>query len=78
VREKAVNGAGGRVTEKMLGWNGNGWRIPDDEPRTMLIRPDDPSAASWIVESLHGFAEDVGSVVPPTFKAYVRVFTPRG
>lgn len=42
----------------------------------MLIRADDSSAASWIVESLHGFAEDVGSVVPPTFKAYVRVFHP--
>jgi hypothetical protein len=42
----------------------------------MLRAADDCAAASWIVENLHGCAHDVGSVVPPVFNAYVRVFHP--
>lgn len=32
--------------------------------------------ASWIGERLHPFGQDVGSIVPPGFEAYVRVFHP--
>lgn len=42
----------------------------------MLTPSSDSSAASWIIESLHGFAQDVGSIVPPVFTAYLRVFHP--
>src|SRR4051812_43385415 len=42
----------------------------------MLTPAGDSEAASWIVEALHGFAQDVGSVVPPIFDAYTRVFHP--
>ena len=34
--------------------------------------------AAWIVEGLHGFAHDVGSLVPAVFEAYARVFHPAG
>jgi hypothetical protein len=37
---------------------------------------DDVSPATWVVESLHPFAQDVGSVVPEGFAAYARVFHP--
>ena len=36
----------------------------------------DVSSASWIVERLHGFAEDTGSVVPEGFERYARLFHP--
>lgn len=36
----------------------------------------DVGPAAWIVERLHPFAQDVGSVVPEGFEAYVRVFHP--
>jgi hypothetical protein len=42
----------------------------------MLRAADDCAAASWIVENLHGFAQDIGSVVPHGFDAYVRIFHP--
>jgi hypothetical protein len=42
----------------------------------MLIPAEDASGASWIVESLHSFAQDVGSVVPPIFEVYLRLFHP--
>lgn len=32
--------------------------------------------AGWIAEGLHGFAVDVGSIVPAEFEAYARVFHP--
>ena len=32
--------------------------------------------ADWIVERLHPFAQDVGSIVPEGFEAYARVFHP--
>jgi len=37
---------------------------------------DQVQAADWIRESLHQFGQDVGSVVPPTFPAYARIFHP--
>jgi hypothetical protein len=33
-------------------------------------------AADWIRERLHPFARDVGSVIPPGFAAYTRLFHP--
>jgi hypothetical protein len=36
----------------------------------------DVGLAAWIVERLHPFAQDVGSVVPEGFETYVRVFHP--
>jgi len=36
----------------------------------------DAGPAQWIVDSLHEFAQDVGSVVPPLFEAYCRIFHP--
>jgi hypothetical protein len=36
----------------------------------------DASAASWVVEGLHGFAESVLSLVPAGFEAYGRIFHP--
>jgi hypothetical protein len=32
--------------------------------------------ASWVIERIHPFAQDVGSVVPEGFEAYARVFHP--
>ena len=32
--------------------------------------------ALWIVDRLHPFVQDVGSIVPPGFEAYARVFHP--
>src|SRR5258708_19148270 len=37
---------------------------------------DEGEAAGWIGERLHRFAQDVGSVVPSGFEAYVRIFHP--
>ena len=37
---------------------------------------DEVHAADWIRERLHPFAQDVGSVVPPGFAAYARIFHP--
>lgn len=37
---------------------------------------DDVSQADWVVERLHPFGADVGSVIPEGFDAYVRVFHP--
>lgn len=37
---------------------------------------DDIEAAAWIGERLHGFAQDVGSVIPEGFAAYARIFHP--
>jgi hypothetical protein len=37
---------------------------------------DEVHAADWIRERLHPFAQDVGSVVPPGFTAYARIFHP--
>jgi hypothetical protein len=37
---------------------------------------DNVEAADWIRERLHPFAQDVGSVVPPGFAAYARIFHP--
>lgn len=37
---------------------------------------DQVEAADWIRERLHPFAKDVGSVVPPGFAAYARIFHP--
>ena len=36
----------------------------------------DTSAADWLVTAMHPFAQDVGSVIPPVFEAYARVFHP--
>ncbi len=36
----------------------------------------DVSSADWIVERLHGFGTDVGSVVPERFDSYVRLLHP--
>jgi hypothetical protein len=37
---------------------------------------DDVSAGGWIAASLRNFQYDVGSLVPPVFEAYARVFHP--
>jgi hypothetical protein len=37
---------------------------------------DDVSAGTWIAASLRDFQYDVGSLVPPVFEAYARVFHP--
>lgn len=37
---------------------------------------EDLSAADWIIDRIHGFAEDVGSIVPEGFEAYARLFHP--
>ncbi|HKV89123.1 MAG TPA: hypothetical protein VJT78_14100 [Candidatus Dormibacteraeota bacterium] len=37
---------------------------------------DSVEAADWIRDRLHGFAKDVGSIVPPGFEAYARIFHP--
>lgn len=37
---------------------------------------DDVSPARWIVDSIHPFAQDVGSIVPEGFNGYVRIFHP--
>jgi hypothetical protein len=36
----------------------------------------DIEQAGWLVDVLHPFARDVGSVIPDTFEAYARVFHP--
>jgi hypothetical protein len=41
-----------------------------------LTSSEDVQAAGWIREGLHGFAVDVGSVVPHGFEASVRIFHP--
>ena len=38
----------------------------------------DPSVAGWITEAIHPFAQDVGSVIPEGFDAYLRVLHPAG
>jgi hypothetical protein len=37
---------------------------------------EDVAAAQWIVETLHPFAQDVGSLVPEVFAAYARIRHP--
>lgn len=37
---------------------------------------DDVSPAQWIVDCIHPFAQDVGSIVPEGFDAYARIFHP--
>lgn len=37
---------------------------------------DDVSPAQWIADCIHPFAQDVGSIVPEGFEAYVRIFHP--
>ena len=37
---------------------------------------DDLTPAKWIAERLHPFAQDAGSVIPPGFDAYARIFHP--
>lgn len=39
---------------------------------------DDVSPAQWIVDRIHPFAQDVGSIVPEGFEAFARVFHPAG
>jgi len=41
-----------------------------------LTPSEEVEAAGWIGERLHRFAQDVGSVVPSGFEAYVRIFHP--
>jgi hypothetical protein len=41
-----------------------------------MNRPDGEHAADWIVQRLHPFASDVGSLVPEGFAAYVRILHP--
>ena len=36
----------------------------------------DDTAGQWILERLHPFAKDVGSIVPDGFAAYARIFHP--
>jgi hypothetical protein len=41
-----------------------------------LRDPADASAAGWLAERLHPFGRDVGSVIPPGFDWYARIFHP--
>lgn len=62
------------------------FRVPARRPATEIsvlimgwreVRPSDQvTAADWIRERLHGFAVDVGSVLPSGFEAYARIFHP--
>lgn len=36
----------------------------------------DPTPANWVVDRIHDFAVDVGSVIPDGFDAYARLFHP--
>ena len=45
-----------------------GWQATEER--------EDVDVADWIRDRLHPFARDVGSVVPPGFAAYARVFHP--
>jgi hypothetical protein len=63
-----VNGASGVVVvwdDVSVSLGGASWEWSDET-----------GAADWIVERLHPFARDVGSVIPDGFEAYVRVFHP--
>lgn len=42
----------------------------------MRERWTDPEPAQWIVERIHDFAVDVGSIIPEGFDAYTRLFHP--
>jgi hypothetical protein len=44
----------------------------------MLRLPPDAHAADWIVRGVRDFDCTVGSIVPPVFEAYARVFHPPG
>jgi hypothetical protein len=46
----------------------------DGHPEVRWSR--DVAAGSWLGPRLHPFGDDVGSVVPEGFEAYVRVFHP--
>jgi hypothetical protein len=51
--------------------------MADSAPRLgRLTASLDSDAAAWVPAALHGFAEGVGSIVPPVFDAYARVFHP--
>ncbi|MFI5281652.1 MAG: hypothetical protein ACHQ0J_00810 [Candidatus Dormibacterales bacterium] len=41
-----------------------------------VVPSEDVDVADWIRHRLHGFAEDVGSVIPSGFTAYARIFHP--
>lgn len=41
-----------------------------------VVPSDEVEQANWIMPRLHGFALDVGSVVPAGFDAYARIFHP--
>lgn len=44
-----------------------------------MLRPvADASVADWIMQSIHAWGQDVGSIVPEGFEAYARVFHPAG
>jgi hypothetical protein len=45
-------------------------------PVGALVVVDDLRPAGWLTESISSFAENVGSLVPPTYGAYARVFHP--
>ena len=42
----------------------------------LLEYVDDLAPAKWIAERLHPFAQDAGSIIPPGFDAYARIFHP--
>lgn len=42
----------------------------------LLEYVDDLTPAKWIAERLHPFAQDAGSIIPPGFDAYARIFHP--
>jgi hypothetical protein len=52
--------------------------VSQDEPFRIgdLEFASDLSPARWLVERIHGFARNVGSVLPEGFEAYARVFHP--
>lgn len=50
---------------------------PDDSIEMGVLKfVRDVSPARWVVERIHGFAVNVGSIVPEGFEAYARVFHP--
>lgn len=54
------------------------WPVTENAPFRLgaLEFAREHGAARWVVDSIHGFAADVGSIIPHGFERYVRVFHP--
>jgi hypothetical protein len=52
--------------------------MADGPPRDLgdISLAESVEPARWVVDGIHGFAENVGSVIPSGFEAYARIFHP--